>query len=92
MYNLADDCPAPRGEVMTYAEKLLNITEDGATCSTEVNVDADNMRARRRASEHKRVNNTKMRQQLLPDGLRYPSYKEGLRAILCGDTYPFGQV
>jgi nucleoside-diphosphate-sugar epimerase len=100
IYNLADDYPAPRGEVMAYAEELLgkgrdSEKSDGAATTTGIaDVDmggtgVNNMRARRRASEHKRVNNARMRQQLMPGGLRYPSYREGLRAIHHGDTSPF---
>ena len=38
-------------------------------------------RSRRRAAEHKRVDNARMRRVLLPGGLRYPTYREGLAKI-----------
>ena len=78
VFNVADDEPAPRGEVMGYAAELL-----GETLATAADADAsgsERPRARRRAAEHKRVSNERMRRLLLPE-LTYPSYREGLKAI-----------
>ena len=77
MYNLADDEPTPRAEVMAFAAELLGVPDRAAS-----DADAEGAgrgRARRRAAEHKRVTNDRMRSTLLPDGLRYPSFREGLR-------------
>ena len=97
VYNLCDDCPAPRGEVMAYARELLDAEKKRLSTTTtaasseaaEAEVDVGRVRAERRASEHKRVANARMKQQLLPGGLRYPTYKEGLKALHSGDSYPF---
>lgn len=80
IFNLADDAPAPRGEVMAHAAALL-----GAPLAAAGDADAAgagvSRRARRRAAEHKRVDNARMRRVLLPGGLRYPTYREGLAKI-----------
>ena len=36
--------------------------------------------------EHKRVDNRRMRAELLPRGLAYPSYREGLQAVIDATT------
>lgn len=83
IFNLADDKPASRKEVMQYAYDLLvsrNISILKQGDDSEINVSE---RMRRRVSDRKRVSNTKMR-ELLSDigGLRFPTYKEGLQSIL----------
>jgi nucleoside-diphosphate-sugar epimerase len=81
--NLADDVPAPRGEVMGFASSLLGLSS--STVAAEIATDAagaaGGQRARRRATEHKRVSNARMRTHLLPEGLAFPSYREGLWRI-----------
>ena len=80
VFNIADNEPASRAEVMAYAAGLLGATNQDAMAATHWG--SDGARGRRRASEHKRVDNTRMRAELLPHGLRYPTYREGLRGIL----------
>ena len=80
VYNLADDEPATRSEVMAYAASLLGASRGDAAEADGAR--GDGQRARRRAVEHKRVGNARMIGELMPNGLRYPSYREGLRQII----------
>ena len=75
-YNVADDAPAPRAEVMAYAASLL-----GLPPSLAAPPEGDGERARRRATESKRVANGRLRKLLQPRGLAHPTYREGLRDI-----------
>ncbi len=78
IYNLCDDEPAPAAEVTTYAAGLLGMEPppeepyDPAALSPA---------AQRFWAESKRVSNARAKAEL---GWRpaYPSYREGLRAIL----------
>jgi nucleoside-diphosphate-sugar epimerase len=78
IYNLADDRPAPPQEVLQYAAKLL-----GAAPLPEVPFDQAEMTdmARSFYKEVRRTSNTRAKDELdwWP---KYPSYKEGLQAIL----------
>jgi len=78
IYNLCDDEPAPNSAVITHAAELL-----GLKPPPEVPVDLNAMRpqARRFYAETKRVSNARAKAEL---GWRpaYPSYREGLAAIL----------
>lgn len=77
LYNVADDEPAPRAEVMAHAAHLLGCPlMDGAVVGS-----AQGERGRRRATESKRVRNGRMRALISPNGLAFPSYREGLTAI-----------
>jgi nucleoside-diphosphate-sugar epimerase len=78
IYNLCDDEPAPAAEVTAYAARLLGMTPpleepyDPAALSPA---------AQRFWAESKRVSNARAKAEL---GWRpaYPSYREGLRAIV----------
>ena len=83
IFNLADDEPAPRSDVMSYAAMLLNAPAQAATEADALG--SGTPRARRRASESKRVSNRLMRSILLPQGLAYSNYREGLDACLAED-------
>ena len=83
IYNVADNEPAPREDVLEYASALLY----GPSLSSiaEIDFSEANMgeRARRRATENKRVSNARMRRLISrTGGLQYPTYREGLLAIL----------
>ncbi|CAB9497310.1 nad-dependent epimerase dehydratase [Seminavis robusta] len=87
MFNLADDLPESRGVVMKYAEELLatnNITLPKTPPPTTRKASASSTRrAKRRTQELKRVSNKRMKTLLLKEtGLAFPTYKEGLQAIL----------
>ena len=84
IFNLADDEPTPREEVMAYAAAMLGAPQ---TAGTAANAAGNNgVRAQRRATEHKRVSNERMRATLLRDGLMYPTYRQGLRRIALGES------
>ena len=82
-WNLADDNPAPRSEVMKYGVDLLKSAnllpkKSSKPSSAITRSERDN----RRKKESKRVSNKRMRESLLPNGLLYPTYREGLKAVL----------
>mmetsp|Transcript_68635 Transcript_68635/g.114059 ORF Transcript_68635/g.114059 Transcript_68635/m.114059 type:complete len:338 (-) Transcript_68635:214-1227(-) len=76
-YNLCDNEPATRAEVWAYAKLLLGKSAYGIVDDDVVRGE----RARRRHRESKRVDNRKMREELLPAGLHFPTYREGLREL-----------
>jgi len=45
-------------------------------------------KSRAEGMEEKRVSNRKLKQELLQQ-LRYPSYREGMQALVRGDKHPF---
>ncbi len=78
--NLADDEPAASAEVTAEAARLLNLAAPPLTPFAEAVVSMSPM-GRSFWSENRRVRSEKTQQRL---GLRwrYPTYREGLRAIL----------
>jgi len=82
IYNLCDDDPAPPQEVIAHACALLGI-EPPPEIPWEQAEAALSPMARSFYADNKRVSNARMKQDL---GLvlKYPGYREGLRAILDG--------
>ncbi|WP_293899921.1 SDR family oxidoreductase [Phenylobacterium sp.] len=82
IYNLCDDEPAPNSEAVAYAAGLL-----GMAAPPEVALADANLRpaAMRFYAESKRVSNARAKAEL---GWRpaYPTYREGLRAVLAAET------
>jgi len=80
IYNVADDLPASSGEVVAFACGLLGKPLPPAVPWDDV---APTMSAMARSfyAENRRVKNDKIKNEL-GMALRYPTYKEGLRAIL----------
>ena len=78
IYNLCDDEPAPNSEVVAYAARLLGMEPPPETV---LNLEAMAPAARRFYAETKRVSNARAKAEL---GWRpmYPTYREGLAAIL----------
>ena len=78
IYNLCDDEPAPNSEVIAYAARLLGMEPPPETV---LDLDALAPAARRFYAETKRVSNARAKAEL---GWRpmYPTYREGLAAIL----------
>lgn len=78
IYNVCDDEPAPAFEVVEYACKLLGITPPPLIAFEQAELSA---MGREFYSANRRVKNDKIKQEL---GiiLQYPSYREGLMAIL----------
>jgi hypothetical protein len=78
IYNICDDAPAPPDEVVAYAASLLNMTppplENFATAALSP-------MARSFYDDSKRVSNRRMKDEL-GVMLRYPSYRDGLTALL----------
>jgi nucleoside-diphosphate-sugar epimerase len=81
-YNVCDDEPAPSAEVASFAAALLGL-EPPPLVAFE-SADLSSM-GRRFYSECKRVSNARAKAELgwRP---RFPTYREGLRAILQGET------
>lgn len=80
VYNVVDDDPAPRSEVAAYARALLSGAEPAEPHSGAA--------ATLSAPEEKRVRNQRVKEELSVT-FRYPSYREGLRALNQGDNTPF---
>jgi len=81
VYNLCDDEPAPNSEVIAYAAGLL-----GMPTPPEVPLDAAILSpaAQRFYAESKRVSNARAKAEL-SWRLAYPTYREGLAAILAAE-------
>jgi nucleoside-diphosphate-sugar epimerase len=78
LYNVSDDEPAPPQDVVAYAAELL-----GLPLPQEVALDAAGLSGMAASfwSENRRVSNARLRQELGVT-LTYPTYREGLRALL----------
>ncbi|UTP40398.1 SDR family oxidoreductase [Phenylobacterium sp. LH3H17] len=78
VYNLCDDEPAPNSEVVAYAARLLGMEPPP---EEPLDLEAMTPQARRFYAESKRVANARAKAEL---GWRplYPTYREGLAAIL----------
>lgn len=78
LYNVADDHPGPPQDVVVYAAKLLGVAPPPEISFEEA--DLSEM-ARSFYAERKRVRNDRIKTDL---GVRllYPSYREGLKAII----------
>jgi hypothetical protein len=88
VFNLADDCPAKRSQVLNYANHLLSLVNSTNISNNEALSLSDTAtrkttRQRRREADRKLIDNDRMKQELLSK-LQYPTYKEGLEAI-CKD-------
>jgi nucleoside-diphosphate-sugar epimerase len=88
IYNLADDQPESRRVVLEYASNLLKSIDVPVETRSSKVVEGTSGRAVRRRTDHKRVSNQKMKDVLRPQ-LLYPTYKEGLDAILIDPTSPW---
>ena len=77
-YNLCDDEPAPNSEVIAYAAGLLGIEPPPEIPLAQAALPAS---AQRFYAETKRVSNARAKAEL---GWRpaYPTYREGLAAVL----------
>jgi nucleoside-diphosphate-sugar epimerase len=79
IYNVADDLPAPTADVVAYACALLDLPVPPLVPWADV---APTMSAMARSfyAENRRVRNDRIKRELGVT-LRYPTYREGLRAI-----------
>ena len=80
IYNVADDLPAPTADVIAYACELLAVPVPPLVPWAEI---APTMSAMARSfyAENRRVRNDRIKRELGVT-LRYPTYREGLRAML----------
>jgi dTDP-4-dehydrorhamnose reductase len=78
IYNVCDDAPSPADEVIAYAAALLGVAppplEDFASAALSP-------MARSFYDDSKRVSNRRIKEEL-GVSLRYPSYREGLKALI----------
>lgn len=79
IYNVADDLPAATGEVVAFACELLGRPAPAAIPWQDIEPTLSAM-ARSFYAENRRVRNDRIKNEL-GVVLRYPTYKEGLRAI-----------
>jgi nucleoside-diphosphate-sugar epimerase len=84
IYNLCDDAPCPNSEVIAYAAALLGIAPPPEVPLAEAGLSGP---GRRFYAESKRVSNALAKAEL---GWRpiYPTYREGLAAVLAAEQTP----
>lgn len=78
VYNLADDEPTPSHEVVQYAATLLKVSPPKLLSIEKAEL---SVMAREFYNSHRKVSNAKIKQSL-GIKLKYPSYREGLGALL----------
>jgi nucleoside-diphosphate-sugar epimerase len=78
IYNVTDDEPAPPQDVIAYAAELLHMPPPPEIAFEDVQLSS---MARSFYAENKRVRNARLRDELGVK-LKFPSYREGLQAIL----------
>jgi nucleoside-diphosphate-sugar epimerase len=81
IYNLADDEPAPPQDVVAYAAELLQIPPPPEVAFEHARL---SLMAKSFYVENKRVSNARLHRDLGLD-LKFPSYRQGLRAILAAE-------
>jgi nucleoside-diphosphate-sugar epimerase len=77
IYNITDDEPAPPQEVLDYAADLIGVPHPPRVPFEEADMSP---MARSFYSDNKRTANARMKAELGVQ-LRYPTYREGLRAL-----------
>ena len=82
VYNVCDDDPAPPEDVLSYAASLLGLPEPPTVAYAEAEMTP---MARSFYSESKRVRNRRIR-DALGVVLAYPTYREGLAALLAQEA------
>jgi hypothetical protein len=84
VYNVTDDEPAPPQDVVVYAAELLGVPAPPEIAFADANLSP---MARSFYADNKRVSNARLHQEL-GITLKFPTYREGLRAILAGTPRP----
>ncbi|MEZ5892878.1 MAG: SDR family oxidoreductase [Parvularculaceae bacterium] len=82
LYNLADDEPAPPQDVVAYACELLGVEAPPEVAFEDADLSG---MAKSFYADNKRVSNQRMK-DALDVKLAYPTYREGLRAILAAEA------
>jgi len=85
-YNVCDDDPAPPADVITEACRLLNVPPPPLEDFDQAKATMSEM-ARSFYADSKRVRNDRIKREL-GVALNYPSYREGLRALLAVSVPP----
>jgi len=85
VFDGADDEPAPPQDVLAYAADLLGVPQPAEVAYEDADLTP---MARSFYGENKRVRNDRIKREL---GVRlaYPTYREGLRAVLAAETNEF---
>ena len=83
-YNVADDEPTPPQDVIVFAAALLHMPPPPEVPFTDAQLSP---MAASFYADNKRVSNVRLRQEL-GVALKFPTYREGLRAILGGEAQP----
>lgn len=78
IYNVCDDDPAPPQDVLSHAADLLGVTRPESVAFEDAQMSP---MARSFYAESKRVRNDRIKNDLGVD-LRYPNYRDGLRAMI----------
>lgn len=78
VFNVADDEPAAPADVLTYAAELLGVEPPPAVTFEDANLSP---MARSFYADNRRVRNDRIKRELGVT-LRYPTYREGLRALI----------
>jgi nucleoside-diphosphate-sugar epimerase len=78
IYNVTDDEPAPPQDVVVYAAELIGVTPPPEVPFEQAVLSP---MARSFYADNKRVSNARLRQELGVT-LKFPTYREGLRAVL----------
>jgi dTDP-4-dehydrorhamnose reductase len=79
IFNVSDDEPAPNAEVVAFAAELLGVAPPPEVGFAQAVVNMSPLAASFYA-ENKRARNARMKTELSVN-LRYPTYREGLRAL-----------
>ncbi len=82
IYNVADDEPAPPQDVVTHACALLGVAPPPEIPIEEAELSP---MAESFYADNRRIDNTRIKEEL-GVVLRYPSYREGLSALLAAET------
>ena len=85
-YNVCDDEPSPPQDVIAYAAHLLGRTPPPAIAFEEAVLSP---MAKSFYADSKRVSNKRIKEELGYQ-LRYPTYREGLRALLAMNNLEAG--
>lgn len=82
IYNVADDEPAAPGEVVAYAAELMDVPAPPEIAFADADLTP---MARSFYQGSRRIKNARIKSEL-GISLRYPTYREGLAALLPGDA------
>lgn len=91
IYNLSDDLPESRLTVMQQAAELFASRRVSLNPKLRQKAQGTSPRTARRHIEVKLVSNGRLKSELLPDWLTYPTYVEGLEGIISLPSMPWSR-